>query len=92
MSRLSNRLRRAWLYLRFYLEPNDKTLRADAYAAAKAHFARIPLRNAQRPYPGVIDYEQRRNDFLAFQRVYNSGYRNRYATGRLAQLQVTGSD
>lgn len=92
MSRLSNKLRRSWLYLRFFFEPDDKALRAEAFASAKAHYARIPLRNAQHPYPRVVEYERRRNDFLAYQRAYNNAYRHRYATDRLAQLQVAGSD
>jgi len=79
-------LSRLFLYLRYYFEPKDKLVRQLAFDAAKSHYAKLPLRSPQNPYPRVTHYEQRRQEFLAFQRAYNNSYRHSYALGKLGKL------
>jgi hypothetical protein len=54
-----------------------------AYNAAKKYFNPHPVRNPQNPRPRVVEYEQRRRDFIAFQRAFNNSYRNAYAKDKL---------
>lgn len=85
------RLRRLFLYLKFFFEPNDKEVRALAFNAAKAYYARRPLRSAKNPYPRVPEYNRRREDFVAFQRGYNNSYRHAYAIKKLEQISNSKS-
>lgn len=71
-------------YLKFYFEPNSKALHTEAFNAAKAHYAAIPMRTKLRPYPTPSDYEYRRLQFQAFQRGYINAYRSNYAKAKLA--------
>lgn len=75
-----------FLYLRYFFEPKDKLVRQLAYDAAKAHYANLPLRNPQNLYPRVSHYEQRRQDFLVFQRAFNNSYRHAYAKSKLGKI------
>jgi hypothetical protein len=84
-------LRRFFLYLKFFFEPKDKLVRAEAFAAAKAYYAQRPLRSAKNPYPRVPHYYRRREDFVAFQRGYNNSYRHDYAINKLEQIFNTKS-
>ncbi len=74
-----------FLYLRYFFEPNDKMVRHLAYDAAKKYFSLRPIRNVKTPYPRVVNYEQRRRDFIAFQRAFNNSYRHTYARDKLCQ-------
>jgi hypothetical protein len=56
-----------------------------AYKAAKAHFSKMPLRSSQKPYPRLMDYDVRRQEFLRFQRAYNDSYRHSYAVFKLKE-------
>lgn len=80
MKKLSHFLR----YLKFYFEPNSKDLHTEAFSAAKAHYAAIPMRTKLRPYPTPSDYEYRRLQFQAFQRGYINAYRTNYAKAKIA--------
>ena len=80
MKKLSHFLR----YLKFYFEPNSKQLRIEAFAAAKSHYAALPMRTKSRPYPTPSDYEYRRLQFQAFQRGYINSYRSTYAKAKIA--------
>lgn len=80
------KISRFFRYLKFYNEPNSKELRAEAFNAARTHFARIPLRTALRPYPLPSDYEYRRLQFQAYQRGYINAYRTNYAKAKLETL------
>lgn len=71
-------------YMKFYFEPNSKALHAEAFNAARTHFAKTPMRTMQRPYPTPSDYEYRRLQFQAFQRGYINAYRSNYAKAKLA--------
>lgn len=79
-------LRRFFLYLKFFFEPKDKLVRAEAFAAAKAYYNQRPLRSANNPYPSVSIYHRRREEFVAFQRGYNNSYRHAYAIKKLEQI------
>lgn len=79
-------MKRVFLYIKFYLEPNGKALRAEAFASAKQYYALRPVRSAQNPYPHPIEYTQRREAFQAFQRVYINNYRHAHAKKRLESL------
>lgn len=83
-----NKLKRLGLYLKFFFEPNDKALRAEAFQAAKTYYASRPLRSVKNPYPRPVDYEHRRNEFVAFQRGYNNNYRHNYATEKLRSFDT----
>ncbi len=78
-------IKKAFLYLKYYFEINDKHVRDLAYAAAKNYY-NVPLRNRSNPNPSVSEYEQRRNDFLRYQRAFNDTYRHEYAINKLNQL------
>jgi hypothetical protein len=80
MKKISRFLR----YLQFYFEPNSKALHAEAFIAARTHFATMPMRTKLRPYPTPADYEYRRLQFQAYQRGYINAYRTRYAQDKLA--------
>lgn len=79
-------IKKTFLYLKYYFEINEKQLRDLAYAAAKSYYRKIPLRSKANPTPSVIDYEQRRNDFLRYQRIFIATRRHDYATNKLSQL------
>lgn len=79
-------MKRFLLYIKFYLEPDGKKLRAEAFQAAKDYYAVRPLRTAAHPYPHPAEYTQRRESFQAFQRAYINSYRHDYAK---AKLKVT---
>ena len=78
-------MKRLFLYFKYYFQPKDKTVRNMAYEAAKAHFSKMPLRSPQRPYPRLVDYDVRRQEFLRFQRTYNDSYRHTYAVSKLSE-------
>jgi len=78
-------IKKAFLYIKYYFEINEKQLRDLAYAAAKSYYS-VPLRNKSNPTPSVVEYEQRRNDFLRYQRSFISTYRHEYAINKLNQL------
>ena len=73
-------------YIRFYLEPDGKALRAEAFEAAKKHYALRPVRSDKNPYPHPMEYTQRREQFQAYQRSYNTNYRHAHAMKRLESL------
>lgn len=77
---------RFFKYLRFYNEPDSKTLRAEAFEAAKSHYALSPVRSAKNPYPHPMEYTRRREAFQAYQRAYSHSYRHDYAKKRLESL------
>jgi hypothetical protein len=79
-------MKRLFLYIKLYLEPNGKALRAEAFAAAKQYYVLRPVRSAKNPFPHPIEYTQRREQFLAFQRVYINAYRHDYAKKQLESL------
>jgi hypothetical protein len=79
-------LSRLFLYLRYFFEPKDKLVRQLAYEAAKAHYAKLPLRSPQNPFPRVPEYNRRREEFLAFQRAYSNSYRHSYAKEKLGRI------
>ena len=78
---------RFFKYLRFYNEPDSKTLRAEAFQAAKNHYALSPVRSAKNPYPHPMEYTRRREAFQAYQRAYISNRRRAYAKEKLALLK-----
>jgi hypothetical protein len=63
-------LSRLFWYLVYFFQAETPALRKEAYTAAKAHYALIPLRSRVNPYPRVPDYERRRQEFMAYQRAY----------------------
>jgi hypothetical protein len=79
-------IKKTFLYLKYYFEISDKQLRGLAYTAAKNYYNKIPLRSKANPNPSVIEYEQRRNEFLRYQRAFIATYRHQYATNKLNQL------
>lgn len=80
------KLTRLFLYIKFFFEPDSKLVRKMAYDAAKAYYSVRPLRSAKNPYPRTIEYNQRREDFVAFQRGYNNSYRHSHAIRKLEQI------
>lgn len=79
-------IKKAFLYVKYYFEISEKDLRALAYAAAKNYYRKIPLRSKANPTPSVIEYEQRRNDFLRYQRAFIATHRHEHAMNKLSQL------
>ena len=79
-------MKRLFFYIKFYLEPNGKALRAEAFAAAKQYYALRPVRSANHPYPHPIEYTQRREAFQAYQRAYINAKRHIHAKKRLESL------
>ncbi len=79
------KLTRLFLYIKFFFEPNDKEVRKMAFDAAKAYYSVRPLRSTKNPFPRTIEYNRRRDDFVAFQRGYNNSYRHTYAIDKLEQ-------
>lgn len=79
-------MKRLFLYIKFYLEPDSKALRAEAFAAAKQYYALKPVRSATNPYPHPIEYTQRREQFQAFQRIYINAKRHEHARKRLESV------
>jgi len=71
-------------FVKYYLEPSDKYVRALAYNAAKEYFS-TPVRTSDNPYPRVFEYDQRRNAFLNYQRSFNHLHRWNYAKDKLKQ-------
>jgi hypothetical protein len=79
-------MKRLFSYIRFYFEPNEKELGREAYLAAKTYYALRPLRNPSNMFPRVAEYNQRREDFIAFQRGYKNNYRHSYAMAKLKDM------
>jgi hypothetical protein len=79
-------MKRLFSYIKFYLEPESKALRAEAFAAAKQYYALRPVRSTNHPYPHPIEYTRRREAFQAYQRAYINNYRHAHAKKRLESL------
>jgi hypothetical protein len=79
-------MKRFLLYIKFYLEPNGKKLRSEAFQAAKDYYTVRPLRTAAHPHPHPAEYSQRREAFLAFQQAYMNQYRHDYAKSKLKTI------
>lgn len=82
------KLTRLFLYIKYFFEPKDKEVRKMAYEAAKAYYSVRPLRSRKNPYPRVVEYNQRREDFSAYQRAYNNSYRHGYAMSKLNEMTI----
>lgn len=87
MSSILAKLKRLGLYLRFYFEPNEKALGAEAYAACKAYYGTRPVRSPKNPNPHPIEYSRRMDQFVAWQRGYKNSYRHEYAKRKLESLR-----
>ena len=77
-----NPIKKVFLYLKYFFEPNDKYVRQLAFDAAKNYY-NIPVRNKKNPYPRVSDYDRRRLEFISYQRAFNNSYRHEYAMQKL---------
>ena len=77
------KISRFFQYIKFYNEPSGKTLRTEAFEAAKRYYATRPLRSAENPFPHPAQYSFRREEFVAFQRGYQNSFRHSYAKAKL---------
>jgi hypothetical protein len=77
-------IKRFFLYIKYYCELDDKTLRKEAYDAASKYYSDKPLRSSKNPYPRISDYARRREEFIAFQRSYKHVVRDMYAKKKLS--------
>jgi 5-formyltetrahydrofolate cyclo-ligase len=66
-------MKRLALYVKFYLEPSGKTLRAQAFNSAKAYYTNRPFSN----------YYLRTIEFQTYQQNYVRAYRENYAKTKL---------
>ena len=80
-------MKRVFLYIKYYFEPNDKYVRSLAFDAAKKYF-NTPVRNASNPYPRVVEYDMRRMQFSRYQQAFNDSYRHNYAKQKLANHEI----
>ena len=87
MSSILAKLKRLGLYLRFYFEPSEKALGAEAYAACKAYYGTRPVRSQKNPNPHPRDYTRRMDEFRAFQMAYKNSYRHAYAKRQLESVK-----
>jgi hypothetical protein len=87
MSSILAKLKRLGLYLKFYWEPNEKALGAEAFAASKAYTASRRELALLKVKPYTASYSQRTADSLAFQRAYKDSYRHAYAKRKLESLR-----
>jgi hypothetical protein len=69
-------MKRLFNYIKFYLEPNGKDLRREAFISAKFHFRDKPSSN----------YSLRTIEFQAYQQNYVRAYRESYAKTQLNKL------
>jgi hypothetical protein len=76
-------LKRFFLYVKYYFEPNDAYVRGLAYRSAQKYFD-TPVRNRSNLNPRVREYDLRRAEFLRYQRAFNDAYRHQYAKNKLA--------
>jgi hypothetical protein len=65
-----NKIRRAFLYIKYYWELDGKQLRKEAFADARRYYKNYPVRSKDNPYPSLFEYDNRRGEFLAYQRAY----------------------
>jgi hypothetical protein len=63
-------LSRLFWYLVYFFQAETSALRKEAYDSAKLYYAKRPLRHRSNPYPRVVEYQQRRDDFQKYQRAY----------------------
>lgn len=76
-------LKRFFLYIKYYFEPNDAYVRGLAYRAAQKYFD-TPVRNVSNPYPRISEYDLRRAEFLRYQRAWIDKYRHDYAKDKIS--------
>jgi hypothetical protein len=57
-------------YLVYFFQAETSALRKEAFNSAKQYYATRPLRHRNNPFPRTIEYQQRRDDFQAYQRAY----------------------
>lgn len=80
---------RVFRYVLYFLQAETKELHKEAFEAAKQYYATKPLRTAKNPNPRVVEYNARREDFVAFQRGYINQRCHEIATAKLAMLVKT---
>jgi hypothetical protein len=86
MSSILAKLKRLGLYLKFYWEPNEKALGAEAFAASKVYTASMREKGRLKVKPYPTSYSQLMADSLAFQSAYKDSYRHTYAKRKLESL------
>jgi hypothetical protein len=77
-------LSRLFWFLVYFFQAETPALRQEAFRSAKAHYALIPLRSARNPYPRVVDYDRRRQEFITYQRAYINARCSEIAKEKLA--------
>lgn len=61
---------RLFFYLVYFFQAETPALRKEAFESAKEYYSVRPLRSKNNPFPRVIEYQQRREDFQRYQRAY----------------------
>jgi hypothetical protein len=78
-------LSRLFWYLVYFFQAETPALRKEALQAARVYYGKKPLRTNKNPYPRVIAYQQRLEDFRHFQRGYINQRCSDTASAKLAE-------
>jgi hypothetical protein len=77
-------LSRLFWYLVYFFQAETSALRKEAFYSAKLYYSKKPLRSSTNPFPRTIEYQQRRDDFVAYQRGYINTRCDQIAKQKLA--------